>query len=421
MKHICFLLNCLSMMATKKTTIPGSRIMTPIRYFFNDSRAVGILLIFCTVLSLFIANTGGGSAYINIWHGQLLPPTAIHLPGSLSGWINDFLMAFFFLLAGMEIKRELLTGELSSFKKAILPFGAALGGMLVPALIFVIVNNGTGFEKGWGIPTATDIAFSLGVASLLGKRVPVGLKILLMAIAIIDDLGAIIVIALFYGGKIQWMFLGISGVIYLLLWACNYFRLKFGMLQVCLSFLLWYTIFNSGIEASIAGVLVAFAIPVNMLPKIQKYIHSTVNFIILPLFALANTAILIPADIIQSLTSSISVGVLLGLVFGKPIGIYLFSRLLVFLKIAKLPGHTNWSGVLGMGTLAGIGFTMSIFTTTLAFQNNGYRDIAKIAILASMIASLVISWIYFGILSKKAVTNIITGSEREMVPNIAIS
>jgi NhaA family Na+:H+ antiporter len=395
--------------------------MTPIRYFFNDSRAVGILLIFCTVLSLFIANTGGGSAYRNIWHGQLLPPTAIHLPGSLSGWINDFLMAFFFLLAGMEIKRELLTGELSSFKKAILPFGAALGGMLVPALIFVIVNNGTGFEKGWGIPTATDIAFSLGVASLLGKRVPVGLKILLMAIAIIDDLGAIIVIALFYGGKIQWMFLGISGVIYLLLWACNYFRLKFGMLQVCLSFLLWYTIFNSGIEASIAGVLVAFAIPVNMLPKIQKYIHSTVNFIILPLFALANTAILIPADIIQSLTSSISVGVLLGLVFGKPIGIYLFSRLLVFLKIAKLPGHTNWSGVLGMGTLAGIGFTMSIFTTTLAFQNNGYRDIAKIAILASMIASLVISWIYFGILSKKAVTNIITGSEREMVPNIAIS
>jgi NhaA family Na+:H+ antiporter len=409
------------MMATKKTTILGSRIMTPIRYFFNDSRAVGILLIFCTVLSLFIANTGGGSAYRNIWHGQLLPPTAIHLPGSLSGWINDFLMAFFFLLAGMEIKRELLTGELSSFKKAILPFGAALGGMLVPALIFVIVNNGTGFEKGWGIPTATDIAFSLGVASLLGKRVPVGLKILLMAIAIIDDLGAIIVIALFYGGKIQWMFLGISGVIYLLLWACNYFRLKFGMLQVCLSFLLWYTIFNSGIEASIAGVLVAFAIPVNMLPKIQKYIHSTVNFIILPLFALANTAILIPADIIQSLTSSISVGVLLGLVFGKPIGIYLFSRLLVFLKIAKLPGHTNWSGVLGMGTLAGIGFTMSIFTTTLAFQNNGYRDIAKIAILASMIASLVISWIYFGILSKKAVTNIITGSEREMVPNIAIS
>jgi len=400
----------------------GFRIMSPIRYFFNDSRAVGVLLIFCTVLSLFIANSGGGgAAYINIWHGRFLPPASIHLPGSVSAWINDFLMAFFFLLAGMEIKRELLTGELSSFKKAILPFGAALGGMMVPALIFVLVNNGTGFEKGWGIPTATDIAFSLGVASLLGKRVPVGLKILLMAIAIIDDLGAIIVIALFYGGKIQWMFLGISAAVYLLLWACNYFKVRFGMLQICLSLLLWYTIFNSGIEASIAGVLVAFAIPVDMLPKIQKYIHSTVNFIILPLFALANTAVLIPTDIIQSLSSSISMGVLLGLVFGKPIGIYLFSRLMVFLKIAKLPGHTSWSGVLGMGTLAGIGFTMSIFTTTLAFQNNEYRDIAKIAILASMVASLVISWIYFGMLSKKTVTSVITVPERERVPNMAIS
>jgi len=410
------------MKAIKKPAILAFRIMSPIRYFFNDSRAVGVLLIFCTILSLFIANSGGsGAAYINIWHGRFLPPASVHLPGSLSAWINDFLMAFFFLLAGMEIKRELLTGELSSFKKAILPFGAALGGMMVPALIFVLVNNGTGFEKGWGIPTATDIAFSLGVASLLGKRVPVGLKILLMAIAIIDDLGAIIVIALFYGGKIQWMFLGVSAAVYLLLWACNYFKVKFGMLQICLSLLLWYTIFNSGIEASIAGVLVAFAIPVDMLPKIQKYIHSTVNFIILPLFALANTAVLMPADIIQSLSSSISLGVLLGLVFGKPLGIYLFSRLMVFLKIAKLPGHTNWSGVLGMGTLAGIGFTMSIFTTTLAFQDNGYRDIAKIAILASMVASLVISWIYFGMLSKKTITSVITVPERERVPNMAIS
>jgi len=243
-----------------------------------------------------------------------------------------------------------------------------------------------------------------------------------MAIAIIDDLGAIIVIALFYGAKVQWLFLGTGAVIYLLLWACNYFKVKFGALQIVLSFLLWYAIFNSGIEASITGVLVAFVMPINMLPKIEKLIHSTVNFVILPLFALANTAILIPVNIIQSLSSSISMGVVFGLVFGKPIGIFLFSRLLVGLKIARLPGNTNWNGILGMGTLAGIGFTMSIFTTTLAYTSNGYRDIAKIAILLSMVASLVISWIYFGFLGKKAVAAITTEhDERKVAPNIAIS
>jgi Na+:H+ antiporter, NhaA family len=398
------------------------RIMTPIRYFFNDSRAVGVLLIFCTLLSLIIANTGNGSWYRNFWHTEYASSLSIHLPETFARWINDFLMSFFFLLAGMEIKRELLTGELSSFKKAILPFGAAFGGMIVPALIFVLFNQHSLFIKGWGIPTATDIAFSLGVASLLGKKVPVGLKILLMAIAIIDDLGAIIVIALFYGGKIQWLFLGVAAVIYLLLWACNYFKVKFGAIQILLSFFLWYAIFNSGIEASISGVLVAFAIPVSMLPKIEKVIHSTVNFVILPLFALANTAILIPVNITQALSSSISMGVVFGLVFGKPIGIYLFSRLMVGLKIAKLPGNTNWSGIVGMGTLAGIGFTMSIFTTTLAYTSNSYRDIAKIAILVSMVASLIISWIYFGFLSKKAVIKITTESEeRKVVPNIALS
>lgn len=385
----------------KKAGILHFKIMTPLRYFFNDSRAVGVLLIFCTILSLLIANSANGGWYRNFWHTEFMPAFPVHLPGSFSGWINDFLMSFFFLLAGMEIKRELMTGELSSFKKAVLPFGAALGGMLVPALIFVLFNHDSVFIKGWGIPTATDIAFSLGVASLLGKRVPVGLKILLMAIAIIDDLGAIIVIALFYGGKIQWMFLGISSVLYIFLWACNYFRMKFGVVQVVLSFLLWYAIFNSGIEASISGVLVAFAMPVNALPKIEKLIHSTVNFIILPLFALANTAVLIPLNITQSLSSSISTGIIFGLVLGKPVGIYLFSRLMVALKIASLPGHTGWSGIFGMGTLAGIGFTMSIFTTTLAYTSNGNRDIAKIAILVSMVISLVVSWIYFGILSKK--------------------
>lgn len=288
-----------------------------------------------------------------------------------------------------------MNGELSSFKKAILPFGAALGGMIVPALIFILVNARTAFIHGWGIPTATDIAFSIGVASLFGKRIPVTLKILLMALAIIDDLGAIIVIALFYGAAIKWAFLGYAAVIYATLWALNILKIKFGVLHIVLSLFLWYFIFNSGIEGSITGVLVAFAMPLKSLPVIEKYIHKPVNFIILPLFALANTAIVIPANIGAALGSSISVGVLLGLVVGKPVGIFLFSRLLVFFKIAKLPSSIRWSQLLGMGMLAGIGFTMSIFTTTLAFSSNASKDMAKISILLSMLASVVISGVYF--------------------------
>jgi len=368
--------------------------------FFNDSRAVGVLLIGCTILSLFITNYFVGSTYREFWQKDILA-ASVNLPRNAGHWINDFLMSFFFLMAGMEIKRELLSGELSSFKKAILPFGAALGGMIVPAVIFLLFNASSGFQHGWGIPTATDIAFSLGIASLLGKRVPVGLKILLMAIAIIDDLGAIVVIALFYGGKLQMNYLSISGVIYLVLWACNFFKIKLWQLQAVLSLALWYTVYNTGIEAGITGVLVAFAVPVNSTPKILKLIHKPVNFFILPLFALANTAILIPSNISQALNSTISLGVLLGLVIGKPIGILLFSRVMVGLKVAKLPSSTNWGGVLGMGTLAGIGFTMSIFTTTLAFASDAAIDLAKIAILAAMVTSLVLSWMYFILYDKQ--------------------
>jgi NhaA family Na+:H+ antiporter len=304
-------------------------------------------------------------------------------------------MAFFFVLAATEIKRELLTGELATFKKAILPFGAAFGGMLVPALIFTIFNFNTSSAHGWGIPTATDIAFSLGVASLLGKRFPVGLKILLMALAIIDDLGAIVVIALFYGGNIQWLFLGISGIVYLLLLACNYFKVRFGALQIILGLMLWYMMLQSGVEASITGVLFAFAMPVNALAKIEKAIHKYVNFLILPLFALANTAILIPRNIVASLGTPVSMGVICGLVIGKPVGIYLVSRIMVGLNIAHLPSNVKWKQLFGMGTLAGIGFTMSIFTTMLAFSNIAYQDIAKISILTSVVTSVVVSFIYF--------------------------
>jgi len=370
-----------------------SKAINPLKFFITDSRSIGVLLLFCTGFSLLMSNTPGSEWYRGMWNADINPMT--NLPHSPLKWINDFLMAFFFLFAGMEIKRELVSGELCSFKRAILPFGAALGGMVVPALIFLAFNRYSGFSHGWGIPTATDIAFSLGIASLFGKRVPISLKIFLMALAIIDDLGAIIVIALFYGGKVSATYLIAAVILYGLLWLCNYARMKPGIIQFVISLLLWYTVLNSGIEASITGVLVAFAMPVNSLAKLEKAIHTGVNFFILPLFALANTAILIPSDVSVSLSSPISLGVTAGLVAGKPIGIFLFSRIMVALNIAKLPSHTFWKQFLGVGTLAGIGFTMSIFTTTLAFAGEIDRDIAKISILISMALSLTISWIYF--------------------------
>lgn len=375
--------------------------LNPLRFFISDSRCTGILLLFCTAVSLTISNIGNGEWYRSIWNADIHFNLGINLPHSVLKWVNDFLMAIFFLFAGMEIKRELLNGELAGFKKAVLPFGAALGGMVVPALIFISLNVHSNFVHGWGIPTATDIAFSLGVASLFGKRVPASLKIFLMALAIIDDLGAIVVIALFYGSTIKWIFLLAGAFIYGVLWLCNFGKIKPGIIQIGLAFILWYLIFNSGIEASISGVLVAFAIPVNSIPKLEKAIHKAVNFFILPLFALANTAILFPGDITGALKSTISIGIIAGLVIGKPVGIFLFSRIMIGLKIAKLPVNTNLKQLIGMGSLAGIGFTMSIFTTTLAFQSEAYRDIAKISILISLVLSMVLSLIYFIIIEKK--------------------
>ncbi len=372
-----------------------NRLFSPIRFFINDSRAVGVILIISTVISIFLANSIWGTSYRNFWSHEIHFTAAIHLPGSYLEWINNFLMGIFFLMAGTEIKRELVEGELSSFKKAVLPFGAALGGMLVPALIFISFNIHTSYISGWGIPTATDIAFSLGVASLLGKRVPLNLKILLMALAIIDDLGAIVVIALFYGGHIQWIFIGIAALIFSGLLACNYFKVKFGVVNIVLALCLWYAILLSGIEASIAGVLFAFAVPVKKLVSVEKVIHNFVNFCILPLFAIANTALFIPEHFTGALGSTVSIGIMAGLVIGKPLGIFFVSYILVSLKIAKLPTNIKWKQVLGMGTLAGIGFTMSIFTTMLAYNNDSSRDIAKMAILLSVSLSTVFSVVYF--------------------------
>jgi len=302
-----------------------------------------------------------------------------------------------------------------------LPFGAAFGGMLVPALIFAFFNFQTYYSHGWGIPTATDIAFSLAVASLLGKRFPVGLKILLMAIAIIDDLGAIIVIAVFYGNQIHWLFLISSGVIYAALLACNRFKLKFGLVQILLGICLWYAMLQSGIEASITGVLFAFALPIKDLALVEKAIHKSVNFLILPLFALANTAILIPTHVLESINTPVGMGIILGLVIGKPVGIFLASRLLVGTNIAQLPSNVQWKQIFGMGALAGIGFTMSIFTTMLAFSQTSIRDIAKISILISVLASMLVSYLYFYVLDLRVVSPVIPKSKPQAEMQLNLS
>jgi len=325
------------------------------------------------------------------------------LPGTSLEWINNFLMSFFFVLAATEIKRELISGELATFKKAILPIGAAFGGMLFPALIFAVFSFHTNYSHGWGIPTATDIAFSLAAASLLGKRFPVGLKILLMALAIIDDLGAIMVIAFFYGGQVHWMYLWLSGLSFASLLLLNYLKVKFSSLQVILGIILWYTLLQSGVEASISGVLFAFAMPVNALSIIEKSLHKWVNFIILPLFALANTAIFLPSNILSALSTPLGKGIIFALVIGKPMGIFIVSRIMVTMKIAQLPRGINWKQFFGMGTLAGIGFTMSIFTTMLAYKDGNWRDISKTAILASVLVSVLFSYIYFRVISARAV------------------
>ena len=368
---------------------------SPIREWLNDSRATGILLLGCAFISLFLSNGPSVGWYMNLWNGRMTLPGGLHLPDTILSWVNNFMMAFFFLLVSTEIKREWVAGELSSFKNAILPLGAAFGGMMVPALLFIVFNLHTGFSHGWGIPTATDIAFSLAAASLLGKRFPVKLKIFLMALAIIDDLGAILVIAVFYGGHLQWPYLIGSGLIYLLLLGCRYFKIRFGLLQVLLGFGLWYTMLQSGVEASIAGVLFAFAMPIASLSVIEKAIHKYVNFLVLPLFALANTTLVIHSNVFDSLTTHIGLGIICGLVIGKPLGIFLVSRVMVGLKIARLPANINWRQFFGMGSLAGIGFTMSIFTTMLAFSSPVARDIAKVAILASIAVSVAVSFVYF--------------------------
>jgi len=367
-------------------------LISPIHTFLKDSRAVGIVLIVCTIISMILANSGVQEDYIGFWNTLFDPAgghhyqyRSLHLPNSYLLWINDGMMVLFFFLVGMEIKRELTVGELSSVRKSILPVLAAIGGMLFPALIFALFNKNTPYAHGWGIPMATDIAFSLGILSLLGRRVPVTLKIFLMALAIIDDLGAILTIAIFYTPHLDVKYLLIGGGVLLIPLLLNFLKVQRLIFYYIPGIVLWYCVFNSGVHATIAGVLLAFCIPQDRIAGLVHSLHDPVNFVIMPVFALANTAILLPTDISGALHNKISYGIIAGLVLGKPLGIFTLSFAAVKLKLATLPSKSGWLQLAGVGLIAGIGFTMSIFISSLAYQE---REMQIIAIMSVIVASL---------------------------------
>lgn len=374
--------------------------------FLHNSQSSGVLLIICVAVSLMIANSSLGPAFQNLLDKEI-GTHIFQLNYPLSIWINDGLMAIFFLLVGLEIKREILEGELSNFKNASLPIVAALGGMVVPALIYIFFNSGTDYENGWAIPMATDIAFSLAIISMLGKSVPLSLKIFLAALAIVDDLGAIMVIAIFYTDQIHWDYLGLSALMVAVLAILNFLNFKKHIFYIIPGIFLWYFMHHSGIHATIAGVLLAFTIPTNIstteispLEKLEQKLHLPVNFLIMPIFALANTNITFKEGMVDGLFSSLGYGIMLGLVLGKVIGINLFSFIFIKLKISSLPDKSSWPQMLATGLLAGIGFTMSIFIALLSFK--GHTEIqeeAKFAILVASFISAITGFLllkYFG-------------------------
>ena len=357
--------------------------------FFESEKSGGLVLIAFTLTSLFIANSNFGNSYIHLWETQF----AGH---SIEHWINDGLMTIFFLLIGLELEREIYKGELSHIKDALLPVFGAVGGMIVPATIFLLFNFGTSTQSGAGIPMATDIAFALGILSLLGNRVPTSLKIFLTALAVIDDLGAIIIIAVFYTKTLLLANLLIALGIFAFLLVLN--RLKVHSLIPYLigGIIMWYFMLHSGVHATITGVLLAFAIPFGdgeeKSPSyiLQHFLHKPVAFIIMPIFALANTAIIIGSDFNSIISQNYSIGIALGLIIGKPLGIIAILFLAIKLKLCQLPNEINWKSILGVGFLAGIGFTMSIFITLLAFEDETIINNSKfIILLSSLIAGII--------------------------------
>lgn len=368
--------------------------------FFESEKAGGLILLMATVLSLLLANSVFQVNYIGFWHQSMGSHTLVD-------WINDGLMAIFFLLIGLELERELYIGELSSLKNAALPIFGALGGMLVPAGIYLLFNFGTATQSGAGIPMATDIAFAVGILSLLGKRVPAALKVFLTALAVIDDLGAILVIAIFYTKSISLFHLSIAALIWILLLTLNRLKVRPLFPYLAGGAVMWYFMMHSGIHATITGVLVAFAIPFGNGDKkstsyvLQDFLHLPVAFIILPLFALANTCIALGDHLMEGLVKASSIGIMIGLLLGKPAGIWTLSFVASKMGWCNLPKGLQWKHILGAGMLGGIGFTMSIFITLLAFNEPTLIDHSKLAIMLSSLLAATIGFLFLHFSLKK--------------------
>ena len=432
-------------MNTNTTKTPIERMTQPIQEFLHKEASGGILLIIATVIALIWANSPLAESYHHLWHTYVsINIGNIGLNYSLHHWINDGLMVIFFFVVGLEIKRELLVGELSTAKKAALPIAAALGGMIFPALIYTIFNLGSEGSSGWGIPMATDIAFVVGILALLGNRVPLALKIFILALAIVDDIGAVLVIAIFYTSDISLISLAIAAVLLVVLVVMNRIGVRNLLIYTVVGIALWLAFLKSGVHATVAGVLLAFTIPASsrintkkftdktnqlvkdfdsagdhgdnvltnserlsivdeienncekILTPLQRFehgLHPWVSFLIMPVFALANAGVTIGSGLTTAITHSVSIGIILGLFLGKQIGIFLFSYAAVKLKIASVPEGVSWKKIYAAAILAGIGFTMSLFIANLAFGNPELLDIAKVGILSGSLLSGIIGFI----------------------------
>ena len=420
-------------------------ILRPFQEFARRSTAGGILLLASAIIALLWANSPWGHLYEQLWHTEIaLVLGDFHLEEDLLHWINDGLMAIFFLFVGLEIKREVLIGELASVRRAALPLVAAAGGMLVPALLYIAVNGGTEGARGWGIPMATDIAFALGIMALLGRRVPLALKVFLVALAIVDDIGAVLVIAIFYTSELSWMHLGAGAVFLLLLLGANRAGFRHPLPYIVLGLGLWVTFLESGVHATVAGVLLALTIPSSIrmntrdfltqgrsfldsferagvstqkkhmqdghraavyalesaceyvespMQRLEHALYPWVTYVIMPVFGLANAGVVLSGDLGAAVTHSVSLGVILGLVVGKQVGITLFSWLAIRLGVASLPRGVSWRQLYGAAWLGGIGFTMSIFIANLAFGGTALLPIAKMSILLASITTGIAGWL----------------------------
>ena len=388
-----------------------SYITSPFKWFFKLEAASGLLLLIAAAAALIVSNSSLSESYFFILNSHInigIEKYALDL--SIIHWINDALMAIFFFVVTLEIKREFIQGELSRPKQALLPIIGAVGGMVVPALVYIFINLKTGETlKGWAIPSATDIAFSIGVLSLLGSRIPISLKVFLTALAIIDDLGAIIIIAFFYSTELQYYYLMLMLVSFSILLILNKIGIKSFLPYFAVGLFLWFFTYQSGIHATISGVLLALTIPhdkikndSSLLLKLEHNLSPYVAYGIMPLFAFANAGVVLSGFSLNTLLFPVPLGIMMGLFFGKQIGVFVFSYLSVKFKIAEMPTDSNWIKFYGIGVLTGIGFTMSLFVGNLAFVNDiQYMDGVKIGVIAGTLLSTIVGYFLLLIVTKK--------------------